>query len=58
MSLGMTGEPASFAAPELYKASGRVSPASLTVAAVILIPLGILLGAIYSAAVVYLPFIK
>ncbi|MEM0926476.1 MAG: hypothetical protein AAGJ83_10600 [Planctomycetota bacterium] len=58
MSLGMTSEPASFAAPALYKASGRVSPTSLTLAAVILIPLGILLGAIYSAAVVYLPFIK
>ncbi|MDV6028629.1 MAG: hypothetical protein F9B45_00660 [Phycisphaera sp. RhM] len=45
-------------APTLYRHSGKVSPASLVIAAVVLIPLGVLSGAIYSAAVVYLPFIK
>ncbi|QDV47828.1 hypothetical protein Enr13x_77400 [Stieleria neptunia] len=45
-------------APTLYRHSGKVSPVSLVVAAAVLIPLGILFGAIYSAAVVYLPFIK
>ncbi|WP_372894892.1 hypothetical protein [Stieleria sp.] len=45
-------------APTLYRHSGKVSPASLVIAAVVLIPLGVLFGAIYSAAVVYLPFIK
>ncbi|WP_182865484.1 hypothetical protein [Stieleria mannarensis] len=45
-------------APTLYRRSGKVSPVSLVVAAAVLIPLGILFGAIYSAAVVYLPFIK
>ena len=44
--------------PALYRRSGKVSPASLVIAAVVLIPLGILLGTLYSATVVYLPFIK
>jgi hypothetical protein len=44
--------------PTLYRPSGRVSPLSLTVAALVLIPLGLLLGVVYSAAVVYLPFLK
>ncbi|MEM6471612.1 MAG: hypothetical protein AAF802_18780 [Planctomycetota bacterium] len=58
MSAGLSGQPASFGAPVLYRASGKVSPASLVIAAVLLIPLGILLGAVYSAGVVYLPFVK
>jgi hypothetical protein len=45
-------------APPLYRRSGKVSPFSLTIAALLLVPLGVLLGAAYSAAVVYLPFIK
>ncbi len=44
--------------PTLYRRSGKVSPASLTIAAIVLVPLGIVLGAVYSAAVVYLPLIK
>ncbi|MCO8121864.1 hypothetical protein NHH03_08965 [Stieleria sp. TO1_6] len=44
--------------PTLYRRSGRVSPTSIVIAALLLIPLGLLLGALYSAAVVYLPFIK
>ncbi len=44
--------------PTLYRRSGKVSPASLTLAAMVLVPLGIVLGIAYSAAVVYLPFIK
>ncbi len=45
-------------APHTYKASGKVPVSSLVIAAAVLIPLGIILGAVYSAAVVYLPFIK
>ncbi|KAA5542750.1 hypothetical protein FYK55_14615 [Roseiconus nitratireducens] len=44
--------------PALYRHSGKVPPASLVMAAFILIPLGLLAGLLYSAAVVYLPFIK
>lgn len=44
--------------PALYRRSGKVSPASLTLAAMVLVPLGIVFGVAYSAAVVYLPFIK
>ena len=44
--------------PVTYQPSGKVPPSSLVIAAAVLIPLGILFGAAYSAAVVYLPFIK
>lgn len=46
------------AAPQRYRRSGKVSPASLAIAALVLVPLGLILGVLYSAAVVYLPFIK
>ena len=44
--------------PNLYQHSGKVPATSLVIAAVVLIPLAILLGVIYSAAVVWIPFIK
>lgn len=44
--------------PEIYKHSGKVPPSGLMLAAVILIPAAIILGILYSAAVVYIPFIK
>ena len=44
--------------PTIYRRSGKVSPVSMTIAAAVLIPLGVVLGVVYSAAVVYLPFIK
>ncbi len=44
--------------PTIYRRSGKVSPVSMTLAAVVLIPLGRVLGIAHSAAVVYLPFIK
>ncbi|MEO1617734.1 MAG: hypothetical protein AAFV88_17920 [Planctomycetota bacterium] len=44
--------------PAFYRSSGKVSPVSLVVAALVLVPLAIVLGMVYSAAVVYLPFIK
>lgn len=45
-------------APMLYQRSGRVPVSSLVIAAFVLIPLGLLLGGLYSAAMVFLPFIK
>ncbi|TWU04636.1 hypothetical protein [Stieleria varia] len=45
-------------APVLYKHSGKVPVGSMVLAACILVPLAILMGVVYSAAVVYLPFIK
>jgi hypothetical protein len=51
-------EPRLASGPMIYRLSGKVAPTSLVIAAVVLIPLGILFGAVYSAAVVYLPFIK
>ena len=43
---------------ETYKHSGKVSVGGMVLAAAILIPAAILLGAIYSALVVYVPFVK
>lgn len=43
---------------ETYKHSGRVPPAGLVVALLILIPSAIMLGVIYSGGVVFVPFIK
>ena len=43
---------------ELYRHSGRVPPSGLAMASAILIPAAIVLGIIYSIAVVYVPFIK
>ena len=51
-------EVASGRAPMLYQRSGRVPVSSLVIAAVVLIPLSLLLGTLYSAAMVYLPFVK
>lgn len=44
--------------PEIYKHSGRVPISGMMLALVILVPAAIVLGIIYSAAVVYIPFVK
>ncbi|MEO1526013.1 MAG: hypothetical protein AAFX06_11295 [Planctomycetota bacterium] len=49
---------ASARAPMLYQPSGRVPVTSLVAAAAVLIPLALVLGFLYSAAMVYLPYVK
>lgn len=44
--------------PEIYKHSGKVPIGGLVLAVVILVPAAIILGALYSAAAVYIPFVK
>lgn len=55
-SLGNASAP--FGAPLLYKHSGKVPISGMAMAAVVLVPLAVVLGVIYSGAVVYVPFIK
>ncbi|QDT10350.1 hypothetical protein [Planctomycetes bacterium K23_9] len=45
-------------AVETYKHSGRVPVSGLILSLVVLVPIAVLLGAIYSGAVVWVPFIK
>ncbi len=44
--------------PEIYKHSGKVPVSGLMLALIILVPAAVVLGIIYSAAVVYIPFVK
>ena len=44
--------------PEIYKHSGRVSISGLVLALVILVPTAMVMGVVYSGAVVFIPFVK
>ncbi len=54
----MSTLPTSLGGHEVYKHSGKVPISGLMLAAVILIPAAIILGILYSGAVVFVPFIK
>ena len=44
--------------PKLYSHSGTVPLSSWAIVLSVVLPLGLLLGVIYSGAVVYLPYVK